>query len=29
MRIAKLINRIGLAAIVGLLTLFASGCSDK
>ena len=29
MRIAKLINRIGLAAIVGLLSLFASGCSDK
>ncbi len=29
MRITKLINRIGLAAIVGLLSLFASGCSDK
>ncbi|MDE6336561.1 MAG: carboxypeptidase-like regulatory domain-containing protein, partial [Muribaculaceae bacterium] len=29
MRTTKLINRIGLVALLGILSLFASGCSDK
>lgn len=29
MRTTKLINRIGLVALLGILSLFAAGCSDK
>ncbi len=29
MKIAKLINRIAMATLIGVVSLFASGCSDK